>query len=114
MLIAPVPQLAEVLKSKGMQEIEPLPHARVPIVKFKTRDLSGKLVDCDICINNFLACMNTQLLFAYSLTDRFALALCLFIHCDAFASRVQKNDDLDLAFFREVHMASAQTVHVYA
>jgi len=61
-----VNKLSRLLTNKGMQYVKPLPHARVPIVKFK--DPKSRFL-CDICINNALALQNTRLVADYSKID---------------------------------------------
>jgi len=61
-----VNKLSNMLERKGMTNIKALPHARVPIVKF--RDPKSRFM-CDICINNSLALQNTRLVADYSKID---------------------------------------------
>mmetsp|Transcript_4159 Transcript_4159/g.6582 ORF Transcript_4159/g.6582 Transcript_4159/m.6582 type:complete len:359 (+) Transcript_4159:2-1078(+) len=66
-----ITKLGQVLKKKsGIIDVETIPTARVPIVKFKC-EVPGveKAVDCDLCINNLLACINTELLYTYTQMD---------------------------------------------
>lgn len=49
-----------------MREVKPIPHARVPIVKFVDRDTG---IQCDMCVNNMLGIRNSILLRTYSKTD---------------------------------------------
>jgi DNA polymerase sigma len=46
--------------------MQALPHARVPIVKFTDPDTG---INCDICVNNMLAVVNSKLLHDYSQVD---------------------------------------------
>lgn len=59
-------KLAEILESDNLQNVQALTRARVPIVKLKD-PATG--ISCDICINNVLAVVNTQLLHDYSKID---------------------------------------------
>lgn len=61
-----VNKLSNLLERKGMTSVLALPHARVPIVKFK--DPKSRFL-CDICINNKLALQNTRLVADYSKID---------------------------------------------
>ncbi|EKX50167.1 hypothetical protein GUITHDRAFT_103980 [Guillardia theta CCMP2712] len=61
--------LAKLLTRQGMMNVEPLPNARVPIIKFQARDGLDFSFDCDLCVNNVLACINTNLLFTYTMLD---------------------------------------------
>ena len=54
------------LESRGMDNVQALPHARVPVVKLTVPEAN---VDCDICFNNMLAVENTKLLRDYSTID---------------------------------------------
>ena len=47
-------------------DIQPIAHARVPIVKFKELETG---VEVDVCINNMLATRNTLLLQTYANID---------------------------------------------
>jgi DNA polymerase sigma len=67
-------EMGEIVESLGelfeehseLEDVKPLPKARVPIVKFRD-PVAGK--ECDICVNNHLALRNTELLWAYSQLD---------------------------------------------
>jgi len=61
-----VERVAELLEGMGMEDIKPLTHARVPICKF--RDPVTR-INCDVCINNILAVVNTRLLRDYASID---------------------------------------------
>ncbi|KAG0472729.1 hypothetical protein HPP92_014586 [Vanilla planifolia] len=60
-------RLADILKSGNLQNVQALPHARVPIVKLMD-PVTG--ISCDICINNLLAVINTKLLKDYAQVDK--------------------------------------------
>ena len=62
-------KLAVLLRNGGMLDVEALTTARVPIVKFKVPDGLETTLDCDLCVNNVLACFNTELLYAYTMLD---------------------------------------------
>eukprot|EP00960_Hanusia_phi_P073013 767925-Hanusia_phi.AAC.3 len=62
--------LSRLLERQGMLNVEALPNARVPILKFKAQDGLDFAFDCDLCINNALACINTNLLFTYTMLDK--------------------------------------------
>ncbi|EKX50948.1 hypothetical protein GUITHDRAFT_66394 [Guillardia theta CCMP2712] len=53
-----------------MLNVEALPYARVPIIKFKAQDGLDFVFDCDLSVNNVLACINTDLLFTYTMLDK--------------------------------------------
>ena len=38
-------------------------------VKFKVRESLATTLECDLCINNVLACHNTALIFSFTLLD---------------------------------------------
>ncbi|EKX44349.1 hypothetical protein GUITHDRAFT_139887 [Guillardia theta CCMP2712] len=57
--------LARLLERQGMLNVEARPNARLPIIKFK-----GFAFDCDLSVNNVLACINTDLLFTYTMLDK--------------------------------------------
>lgn len=61
-----VMKMAGILRSDNMQNIQALTHARVPIVKFTDPDTG---INCDICVNNMLAVVNSKLLHDYSQVD---------------------------------------------
>jgi terminal uridylyltransferase len=62
-------KLAVLLRNGGMLDVEPITTARVPIVKFKVRDGIASTLECDLCINNVLACHNTELIYAFTMLD---------------------------------------------
>jgi DNA polymerase sigma len=49
--------------------VDAITTARVPIIKFKVPDGINTTLECDVCINNVLACYNTELLLAYTMLD---------------------------------------------
>eukprot|EP00039_Didymoeca_costata_P011809 m.166986 g.166986 ORF g.166986 m.166986 type:complete len:962 (+) comp15299_c0_seq4:100-2985(+) len=59
-------RLGRDLARAGMEQVMPLPKARVPVVKFL--DTVTK-VSCDVCLDNRLACENTRLLRTYTEID---------------------------------------------
>jgi DNA polymerase sigma len=61
-----VRRLARVLQRAAFLNVTPIPHARVPIVKF-TDKRSG--LPCDLCVNNTLALHNTEMLKDYAAID---------------------------------------------
>jgi DNA polymerase sigma len=61
-----VTKMAAILRSDDMQNVQALTHARVPIVKFTDPDTG---INCDICVNNMLAVVNSKLLHDYSQVD---------------------------------------------
>ncbi|XP_002983593.2 UTP:RNA uridylyltransferase 1 [Selaginella moellendorffii] len=61
-----VVQMATILESDAMLNVQALTHARVPIVKF-TEPATG--ISCDICVNNTLAVVNSKLLHDYAQID---------------------------------------------
>ncbi|KAG0560845.1 hypothetical protein M758_9G018100 [Ceratodon purpureus] len=61
-----VMRMAGILRSDDMQNVQALTHARVPIVKFTDPDTG---INCDICVNNMLAVVNSKLLHDYSQVD---------------------------------------------
>eukprot|EP00897_Mesotaenium_endlicherianum_P002966 jgi/Mesen1/2698/ME000167S01843 len=62
-----IARMANILRSDGMQNVQALTHARVPVVKFMD---AGTGISCDICVNNMLAVANTKLLHDYAQVDR--------------------------------------------
>eukprot|EP00250_Pteridium_aquilinum_P013837 c21602_g1_i1 orf=134-3388(+) len=58
--------LADALKANHMLNVQPLTHARVPIVKYSD-PATG--ISCDVCVNNMLAVVNTKLLHDYAQID---------------------------------------------
>ena len=62
--------LARLLERQGMLNVEALPNARVPIIKFKAQDGLDFAFDCDLSVNNVLACINTDLLLTYTMLDK--------------------------------------------
>eukprot|EP00761_Pharyngomonas_kirbyi_P011972 gb/GECH01011998.1/.p1 GENE.gb/GECH01011998.1/~~gb/GECH01011998.1/.p1 ORF type:complete len:973 (+),score=180.50 gb/GECH01011998.1/:1-2919(+) len=58
--------LADLLEDDGFFHVRPIPHARVPIVKFIDPYTA---LNVDICINNTLALRNTTLLRTYTRID---------------------------------------------
>jgi len=68
-LAAYVLRLGDTLRRLGMLDVECIPRARVPIVKFKHQATPEYTVECDLCVNNFLACLNTELLRAFTFLD---------------------------------------------
>ncbi|XP_042390498.1 UTP:RNA uridylyltransferase 1-like [Zingiber officinale] len=59
-------ELADILVSGNLQNVQALTHARVPIVKLMD-PITG--LSCDICVNNLLAVVNTKLLKDYAQVD---------------------------------------------
>ncbi|MEL0101030.1 MAG: nucleotidyltransferase domain-containing protein, partial [Euryarchaeota archaeon] len=59
--------MAKVLRGQGMENVQPITNAKVPILKFKD-PRSG--IRTDISVNNTLALHNTELLRRYSKVDR--------------------------------------------
>ncbi|EKX37655.1 hypothetical protein GUITHDRAFT_77870 [Guillardia theta CCMP2712] len=52
-----------------MMSVETLSDARVPIIKFEADDGRGSAFHCDLSVNNVLACVNTDLLYTYTMLD---------------------------------------------
>ena len=58
-------RIHDALKGAGCRDIQVIRFARVPILKFKTKEY----MECDLCINNPLAVFNSKLLRAYTKID---------------------------------------------
>jgi len=61
-----VAMLEKALNDFGFEEIHAIPHARVPVVKFRCPVTK---IDCDCCFDNLLAVANTKLLRDYAAID---------------------------------------------
>eukprot|EP00438_Fugacium_kawagutii_P004053 Skav219301 [mRNA] locus=scaffold2157:525304:526053:- [translate_table: standard] len=54
------------LQEQGFKLIQRILHARVPILKLSMMLPTGKVLDCDLSVNNLLPVFNTRLLRAYA------------------------------------------------